>query len=94
MTDVLGLHRTTSRASIDSITSFAASINTKKAFKTFCKDLYKIGVTAEVINQKRDEILNIFNPQNKIDDNNIAGTSQLTEVRDCSIFTDIRNILT
>ena len=85
------MHRSTSRASIDSITSFAGSINTKKAFKTFCKDLYKIGVTAEVINQRKDEILEIFKPQNttigdQIDDSNDADESQLEAVSNCSIL--------
>ena len=66
LTHVLGLQRTTSRVSIDSITSFAGSINTKKAYKKFCKDLYQIGVTSEMIGQKKEEILNIFKRQNTV----------------------------
>ena len=84
LTDVLGLHRTSSRVSIDSITSFAGSINTKKAYKSFCKDLYQIGVTPEMISQKKREILNIFKPQNTVisDGNNIPHQSQLSAVSD------------
>lgn len=83
------LHRTDSRVSINSVTSFAGSINTRKAFKEFCKDLYNIGVTAEVIRQKKEDILNIFKSQDtaiasQIHDGNIAG--QLPQVSDCSIF--------
>ena len=52
LTDVLGLHRTNSRVSMASITSFAESVNTKKAYKRFCKNLFQIGVTSEMINQK------------------------------------------
>ena len=35
-------------------------IDTKKAFKKFCNSLYEIGVTAEVIKQKKEEVLNVF----------------------------------
>ena len=56
---VLGLRRTISR---DSIVSFAGSINTKKAYKKFCKGLFEIGVTAEMISQKEKEIQAIFKP--------------------------------
>ena len=55
---VLGLQRTTSRTSI---TSFAGSINTKKAYKRFCKNLFQTGVTSEMITQKEGEILNMLN---------------------------------
>ena len=64
LTDVLGLHRTNSTVSLDSITSFAGNIGTKEAYKKFCKSLYQIGVTADVVNQKETEILSIFESQN------------------------------
>ena len=88
LTDVLGLHRTNSRVSIDSITSFAGSINTKKAYKKFCKKLFQIGVTSEMISQKEKEILDIFNTQDaatscQTDDGDIADQSQLLVVSDC-----------
>ena len=87
LSDVLGLHRTNSRVSIDSITSFAGSVNTKKAYKKFCKNLFGIGVTSEMISQKEEEILNIFKAENtdisvQIDNNNIADQSQLPTVSD------------
>ena len=89
MTDVLGLHRTVSRVSIDSIASFAGSINTKKAYKEFCKNLYQIGVTAEMIRVKESEILDIFKPHDtpisaQTDDSNIAILSQFPAVSYCS----------
>ena len=31
-----------------------------KAYKEFCKDLYRIGVTSEMISQSEEEILNMF----------------------------------
>ena len=49
--------------SIDSITSFAGSINTKKAYKKFCKGLYQVGVTSEMISEKEKEIFDIFKSQ-------------------------------
>ena len=92
LTDVLGLHRTSSRVSIDSVASFAGSVNTKKSFKRLCKDLYDIGVTAEVISQKKEEILNIFKPQNTISDGQIDGSSiadidsQSPTVSSCAMY--------
>ena len=81
---VLGLHCTTSRSSI---TSFAGSINTKMAYKRFCKNLFQMGVTSEMIAQKEGEVLNIFNePQDAAtsdegnDSGNITDQSQLLSV--------------
>ena len=88
LTDVLGLHRTSSRVSIESITSFAGSVNTKKAYKRFCKNLFQIGVTSEMISQKEKEILDIFNTQSVAtssqisDSGDIADQSQLLVVSD------------
>ena len=87
---ILGLHRTTSRSSI---TSFAGSINTKMAYKRFCKNLFQIGVTSEMIAQKEGEILNIFNqPQvtatgggEGSDSGNIANEGQLLGVSSFSL---------
>ena len=101
LTDLLGLHRTSSRVSIDSITSFAGSVNTKKAYKKFYKSLFQTGVTAEMIKQKEAEILDIFKAQNAAigglkDDNtirNLTVVSTLLWCRVLSIFVD-RNILT
>ena len=85
LTNILGLHHTSSRVSIHSITSFAGSTNTKKAYKTFRKDLYEIGVTADMINQKKSEILNIVKAQDTVISGqmggcNIAEQNQLLEV--------------
>ena len=103
LTGVLSLHRTNSRVSVDSITSFAGSINTKKAYKRFCKGLYEIGVTAEMINQREREIHNIFKPPNaptstRVDVGTIADQTQLPDVgnysgADISPMTTDRNIL-
>lgn len=85
LTNVLGLHRTTPRDSTDSVASFAGSIDTQKAFKKFCKTLYQIGVTKEIISEKESEILNILKPPNiaisgQIDDSNIVDPSELLPV--------------
>lgn len=71
---VLGLHRTNSRVSLNSTFSFSGSINTKKAYKKFCKGLYHIGVTAEPISQIEGPIHNIFKSQD------IATSSQIDDV--------------
>ena len=77
LTDVLGLHCTNARVSIDSISSFAGSINTKKAYKRFCKGLFEIGVTADMIKQKEEEIRNIFKSQNTTISGQIGDSSQM-----------------
>lgn len=49
---------------MDSITAFAGSVSSRRAYKEFCKNLSQIGVTAEMINQKESEIFEIFKAQN------------------------------
>ena len=56
----LRLRRTTSRGSL---VSLPGSINTKKAYKKLINDLFAIGVTADMINEKEKEIKGIFGPQ-------------------------------
>ena len=95
MTDVLGLHHTTSRVSINSIDSFAGSLNTEKAYKRFCKGLLEIGVTADMIRQKEEEICNISKRQKtttsgQIGDSTIADQNQLLPVSD---FPSVENYL-
>ena len=79
--NLLDLHRTKSRVSIDSITSFAGSTNTKRAFKKFCQNLYQIGVRGAMIREKESEIVKIFKAQNtaisgQIDNSDLAGPSR------------------
>ena len=57
------------------------------AYKRFCKNLFQMGVTSDMITQKEGEILNIFNePQDTAfgdeghDGSNIADQSQLLRV--------------
>ena len=98
LTDVLGLHRTSSSSSlsIDSVASFASSVDTKEAFKMLCRDLLEIGVTAELISEKKEEILNIFRAQNttpsgQIDSTSIPDNSQSPAVSSCFMCTFNRN---
>ena len=79
LNSVLGLHRTISR---DSIVSFAGSINTKKAYKKFCKGLYEIGVTAKMISEKEKEIRAIFTATNQ--GNSAIDQSGVPELGDSS----------
>jgi len=57
------LRRTASTASLSSVASFAVSVNSKEAWKQLCRDLHSIGVTADMIEDKKDQILGVF--QNK-----------------------------
>ena len=85
LTDILGLHRTNSRVSIDSITSFAGSVNTKKAYKNFCKKLFQSGVTAEIINQKEKEILDIL----KVQDAAISGPVESSTITNQKVVSNL-----
>ena len=78
LNSLLGLHRTNSTVSINSVVSFAGSTKTKNAFKKFCRNLYEIGVRADMIEEKEREILNIFNPQNPVasDNSNISHSGE------------------
>ena len=84
--NILGLHRTTSR---DSMVSLTGSINTKQAYKKFIKGLFAIGVTADMINDKEKEIQEIFKPQPaaascQIDDSTLVDPNQLPQVGNAS----------
>ena len=68
---VLGLRRTMSR---DSIVSFAGSMNPKKDYK-FGKGHANIGVTAEMIAQKEQEIQDILKTQHPAASNQIDGST-------------------
>ena len=102
--DVLGLHDTNSRVSLNSITSLPGSINTKKGYKEFCKSLYQIGVTPDMISQKKQEILNIFESRetatgSQIGNSTVENQSQLPTLSNFSgvgilIILIDRNILT
>ena len=76
----------------DSVVSFAGSINTKQAYKKFCKGLFNIGVTAEMLSQKEGEIQAIFKPQHpaassQTDDSTFVDSNQLPEVGSSSVGT-------
>ena len=83
----LRLRRTTSR---DSLVSLAGSVNTKRAYKKLIKDLFAIGVTADMINDKEKEIKGLFGPQpvvvsNPVDDSTSGDqVHQLPEAGDSS----------
>ena len=66
--NILGLRRTSSR---DSLVSLAGSINTKRAYKKLIKDLFTIGVTADMINDKEQEIKGLFGPQQVVASNQV-----------------------
>ena len=55
-----GLHRKSSISSLGSIASFEDSINYKEAWKQLCRGLYKAGVTADIIHERQDEIIELL----------------------------------
>lgn len=59
-----GLRRKTSTLSLRSMASFAPSINTKEAMKQLCKNLYKAGVRADMIRDREDLALALFQDPN------------------------------
>ena len=75
MTDVLGLHRTGSRISVTSIASVVENVNTREAYKEFCGNLHRIGVTEDMIRQKEREILKILRPQGMVAGSQVGGSN-------------------
>ena len=71
---MFGLHRTNS-ISVTSIASFAQNANTGKAYKQFCKNLYQIGITEDMIEEKQKEILDILRPQCTVTKGQISGSN-------------------
>ena len=76
MAALLGFH---SGISVTSIASFAANSNTEMAYKHFCKDLYRIGVTEDIVQQKGDEILEILRSQGMVAPSSQIGGSDIEE---------------
>ncbi|KAF8419525.1 ankyrin repeat-containing domain protein [Tirmania nivea] len=56
-----GLHR---KNSTSSLASFAVSINSKKTWKQFFRDLHKARVTGNMIRERKDQIVNLFQRSN------------------------------
>ena len=84
MAGVLGLHRTTSRVSL---TSLPGSINTKKAYKQFCRNLFQMGVTSDIITQKERDILNMLNqPQDTATSGGGNGSGNSAQLLTVSYF--------
>ena len=83
---ILGLHRTTSRSSTISFASLAGSINTKMAYKSFCKKLFQMGVTSEMITQKEGDILNMLNQPQSGGGTSSGNIAQLLTVSYCYFF--------
>jgi len=55
-----GLRRTRSALSLRSVASFAPSVKTKEALKQLCRDLYRGGVTADNIRDRKDQAVTFF----------------------------------
>jgi len=55
-----GLRRKNSTSSLHSIASFAVSINSKETWKKLFRDLHKAGVTAGMIRERKDQIVDFF----------------------------------
>ena len=60
LTALLGLHDPNSTISATSIASLAANTDTDTAYRQFCKELDRVGVTEVVMRQKKQRILEIL----------------------------------
>ena len=84
LASLLGLHGTANPGiPITSIVSLSAN-TTETAYKQFCDDLYRIGVTEDTVRQKEDEILEILRSQgmvssSQIGDRGIGGKDHVLE---------------
>ena len=61
------------------IVSFAANADTEMAYKQFCRDLFQIGITNDIIRQKGDEILEILRSQGMVDNSQIVASDTRDE---------------
>ena len=76
MATLLGLHGTAnSRISIASIASLTTN-TTETAYKQFYNDLYRIGVTEDMVRQKEDEILEILRSQGMVASSHIGDSGK------------------
>ena len=71
-----------------SIASFISDTNTRNAYKTFCKDLYEMGITEDIIHQKKRQILEILRSGDRVvgsqsGGSNIGGQRQLRGTAGC-----------
>ena len=82
---MFGLNRTNSRVSIDSITSFVGSTQSKSDFQKFCQNLYQMGIRADDIKEKESEILNIFNRRDSTTSGQIYGIVGQSKPHDVAI---------
>ena len=87
---ILGLHHRSPRVSVTSIASFAANTNIQVAYRQFCKDLYRIGVTEDIVRRKNNEILATLRSQGMVA-SNTRGRSQL--LRSLCLFTYIQPLI-
>ena len=87
LTNVLGLHHSKTKVSIEAISSSIRGNNTKMAYKKLCENLHQIGITSEMMSRKKKEILEIIKPQVTViggHESNIADQNQLPTVSDFS----------
>ena len=79
---LLSLHGTNSEVSMTSIASFAANTNTEAAYKQFCKDLYRIGATEDMVWENKDKILAILRSQDMVASSRIGGSGDQYQEQD------------
>ena len=71
---LLGLDSTSTRIPINSIAAFAANADPEIAYDQFCNDLCQIGITEDIIWQKKDGILEILRSQGMVAKSPIGGS--------------------
>jgi len=76
-----GLRRKHSVLSLRSVASFAPSVKTKEAMKQLCRDLYKAGITADTIRDRKDQAVAAFQDPNAppVDNQDVPQTAVMEE---------------
>jgi len=74
-----GLRHKHSALSLRSVASFAPSVKTKEAMKQLCKDLYRAGITADTIRDRKDQAVAAFQDPNAppVDNQDVPQTAVL-----------------
>ena len=88
LTDILGLCHTNSKITLNTIASFAGNINSEEAYREFCRDLSQMGVTMDMINRKKKQILDILGPQHTASSTSVNNQADMLQISTDSTTTE------
>ena len=72
------------RISVTSIASFVANTNTstETAYEQFCRDLYQVGATEDMMREKEDQVLEVLRSQDMVASIGVGGSGDQDQEQD------------